>query len=596
MIRRVGMGTQWIGPELRGPGGRQVFCQVDPNRPGAAKALQDALRLHVIFVRADPSAQKNAPKSLAHAIALWWSQILEHVKAKLKSPALPREERNRLSRLLADVGRGEQAAYASLGFVAVLPHPVNDQAVSLLPVSIPPSRVVGHQVCNQIIVARDGQIPKEEALSRAIASRIASGRIPMPPLIHVVEEELPIQIGVTDLDAPVVFHLGSASQAAHFAILGPTGRGKTVLAKRMTLQAMQLGVTPVILDTKGEMFEGGRGFLNLPVFSPTSKDAMWPAWSFPAAHRLWQEISARADRRDGRVRITQKAIVEAVDASQDQLTLSSQMLGQLVRFASSGWISMNPSQFAADLTGAVKASLAKALQENPSWLGGPKASSREEAIFGMSQYIAQIGADLLRRQLGREAVSLLGENAPYQHLFLGSGAPSPLLKQGGIVTFQTLLGSVGDELLTAFYTYVLQLIVSAIVAMRFAGTAPPRVLLYTEEAHRVRGILEQMMRITRAFGISVLVVTQHLNDLTDEALAQVRGLVMMGPDVASLEALFRRLSIPYPAWPFIREGEYGKGVFVGRGSGVSFPVPIDVRLTWKEKAILIGTAPPKEEI
>jgi hypothetical protein len=132
--------------------------------------------------------------------------------------------------------------------------------------------------------------------------------------------------------------------------------------------------------------------------------------------------------------------------------------------------------------------------------------------------------------------------------------------------------------------------------MRFAGTAPPRVLLYTEEAHRVRGILEQMMRITRAFGISVLVVTQHLNDLTDEALEQVRGLAMMGPDVASLDALFKRLSIPYPAWPFIREGKYGKGVFVERGSGVSFPVPIDVKLTWKEKAILIGTTPPKEEI
>jgi hypothetical protein len=446
------------------------------------------------------------------------------------------------------------------------------------------------------MVARDGQVPKEEALSQAIASRIASGRIPMPPLIPVVEEELPIQIGVTDLDTPVVFHLGSASQASHFAILGPTGRGKTVLAKRMTLQAMQLGVTPIILDTKGEMFVGGRGFLDLPVFSPTSKDAMWPAWSFPAAHRLWQEISARADRRNGRIRITQKAIVEAVDASKDQLTLSSHMLGQLVKFASSEWISLNPSEFATDLIEAMKTNLAKALKENPSWLSGLKASSREEAIFGMSRYIAWIGADLLRRRLGQEAVSLLGENAPYQHLFLGSGAPSPLLKQGGIVTFQTLLGSVGDELLTAFYTYVLQLIVSAIVAMRFAGTAPPRVLLYTEEAHRVRGILEQMMRITRAFGISVLVVTQHLNDLTDEALEQVRGLAMMGPDVASLDALFKRLSIPYPAWPFIREGKYGKGVFVERGSGVSFPVPIDVKLTWKEKAILIGTTPPKEEI
>jgi hypothetical protein len=595
LIRRVGMGTQWIGPELRGPGGRQVFHQVDPNRQGAAKVLQDALRLHVIFVRADPSAQKSAPDSLARAIAVWWSQILEHVKAKLKSQ-IPREERNRLSRLLADVGRGEQVAYASLGFVGVLPQPVNDPAVCLLPVSTPPSKVVGHQVCNQIIVARDGQIPKEEALSQAIASRIASGRIPMPPLIPVVEEELPIQIGVTDLDTPVVFHLGSASQASHFAILGPTGRGKTVLAKRMTLQAMQLGVTPVILDTKGEMFKGGRSFLDLPVFSPTSKDAMWPAWSFPVAHRLWQEISARADRGNGKIRITQRAIVEAVDASKDQLTLSSQMLGQLVQFASSSWISLNPSQFATDLTEAMKANLAKALRENPSWLGGLKASSREEAIFGMSQYIAQIGADLLRQRLGQEAVSLLGENAPYQHLFLGSGAPSPLLKQGGIVTFQTLLGSIGDELLTAFYTYVLQLIVSAIVAMRFAGTAPPRVLLYTEEAHRVRGVLDQMMRITRAFGISVLVVTQHLNDLTDEALEQVRGLVMMGPDVASLDALFKRLSIPYPAWPFIREGEYGRGVFVGRGKGVSFPVPIDVKLTWKERAILIGTAPPKEEI
>jgi hypothetical protein len=542
----------------------------------------------VIFVRADPSALKGAPNSLANAISLWWSQILDHVKAKLKSPALPREELNRLSRLLADVGRGEQAAYASLGFVAVLPQPVDNQAASLLPVSVPPSRVVGHQVCNQIIVAKDGQIPKEEALSQAIASRIASGRIPMPPLIPVVEEELPIQIGVTDLDAPVVFHLGSASQASHFAILGPTGRGKTVLAKRMTLQAMQLGVTPVILDTKGEMFGGGRSFLNLPVFSPTSKDAKWPAWSFPAAHRLWQEISARADRRNGKIWIAQKEIVEAVDASMDQLTLSSQMLGQLVQFASSGWISLNPTQFATDLT--------EALKKNPSWLSGLKASSHEEAIFSMSQYIARIGADLLRQRLGQEAVSLLGENAPYRHLFLGSGAPSPLLKRGGIVTFQTLLGSIGDELLTAFYTYVLQLIVSAIVAMRFAGTAPPRVLLYTEEAHRVRGVLDQMMRITRAFGISVLVVTQHLNDLTDEALEQVRGLVMMGPDIASLDDLFRRLSIPYPAWPFIREGEYGKGVFVGRGGGASFPVPIDVKLTWQEKAILIGTEPPKEEI
>jgi hypothetical protein len=550
----------------------------------------------VIFVRADPSAQNNAPKSLAGAIAHWWSQILEHVKAKLKSPSLPREERNRLSRLLADVGRGEQVAYASLGFVAVLPQPVNDQAVSLLPVSVPPSRVVGHRVCNQIIVARDGRIPKEEALSQEIASRIASGRIPMPPLIPVVEEELPIQIGVTDLGAPVVFHLGSASQASHFAILGPTGRGKTVLAKRMTLQAIQLGVTPVILDTKGEMFEGGRSFLNLPVFSPTSEDVKWPAWSLPVAHRLWQEINARTDRQNGKIRITQKAIVEAVDASKDQLTLSSQMLGQLVSFASSDWISLNPSQFATDLTEAMKMNLAKALRENPSWLSGLKASNREEPIFSMSQYIAQIGADILRQRLGQEVASLLGENAPYRHLFLGSGAPSPLLRQGGIVTFQTLLGSIGDELLTAFYTYVLQLIVSAIVAMRFAGTAPPRVLLYTEEAHRVRDILGQMMRVTRAFGISVLVVTQHLQDLKDEALEQVRGLVMMGPDIASLDALFKRLSIPYPAWSFIREGEYGKGVFVGRGSGVSFPVPIDVRLTWKEKAILLGTAPPKEEI
>jgi hypothetical protein len=587
--RLVGMGTQWIGPDLRGPGGRQVFHQIHPSGPDAGEAIREMHRLHVIFVRMDQGAQNSIPERLARAISAWRSSILAHVKAILNRPGRPEEERRRLSRLLDDM-IGERAAYASLGFVAVLPVLFRGKAVYPLPGAVPPSKVVGHQVASLICVARDnGKIPRDKALAREIASRIASGKIPLPPLIRVSEEDLPILIGETDLGAPVIFHLGSATQASHLAILGPTGRGKTVLAKRIVRQARGRGVTPIILDTKGEMYGGGRSFLDLPVFSPTSREAKWPAWSFPVAHRLWQEISARADRRNGEIHIARGVVAKAVEASKDELTLSSQMLGQLVRFASAEWVSLNTSEFASDLIGSLK--------ENLDWLNGLKASSHEEAIFSMSRHIASIGARLLHQRLGREAVPLLGENAPYRHLFFGSREPSPLLRQGGIVTFQTLLGSIGNELLTEFYTYVLQLIVSAIVAMRHAGTAPPRVLLYTEEAHRVSGILEQMARTTRAFGISVMIVTQSHAELSDQLLEQLRGLVVMGPSRDLLEDLFERLSVPYPADPFIRAGVHGNGVFLGRSMAViDFPVPVTVKLSLEERLAILGTKSPKEGI
>lgn len=589
MKRLVGMGTQWIGPDLRGPGGRQVFHQMHPGGPDAGEAIREMHRLHVIFVRMDQDAQNSIPERLVRAISVWRASILARVKASLNRPGRPEEERRRLSRLLADM-TSERAAYASLGFVAVLPVLFRGKAVYPLPDAIPPSKVVGHQVASLICVARDnGKIPKDKALAREIASRIASGKIPLPPLTRVSEEDLPILIGETDLGAPVLFPLGSATQASHLAILGPTGRGKTVLAKRIVRQAKMRGVTPIILDTKGEMYGGGRSFLDLPVFSPTSKEAMWPAWSFPAAHKLWQEIIARVDRRNGEIHVARGAVAKAVDASKDELTLSSQMLGQLVGFASAGWVSLNTSEFASGLIGSLK--------ENLDWLNGLKASSHEEAIFSMSRYIASIGARLLHQRLGREATPLLGENAPYRHLFFGSRESSPLLRQGGIVTFQTLLGSIGDELLTEFYTYVLQLIVSAIVAMRHAGTAPPRVLLYTEEAHRVSSTLEQMVRTTRAFGISVMIVTQSHAELSDQLLEQLRGVVVMGPSRQLLETLFKRLSVPYPADPFIRAGVYGNGVFLGRSKAViDFPVPVTVRLSLEERLAILGAELPKEGI
>jgi hypothetical protein len=587
--RLVGMGTQWIGPDLRGPGGRQVFHQMHPGGPDADKAIREMYRLHVIFVRMDQGAQSNIPERLMRAISSWRASILAHIKAGLNRPGRPEEERRRRARLLADM-MGERAAYASLGFVAVLPVLFREKSVYPLPGAVPPSRVVGHRVASLICVARDnGQIPKDKALAQVIASRIASGKIPLPPLTRVSEEDLPILIGGTDLGAPVIFPLGSATQASHLAIIGPTGRGKTVLAKRIVRQARGRGVTPIILDTKGEMYGGGRSFLDLPVFSPTSREAMWPAWSFPAAHKLWQEIIGRVDRRNGEIRVARGAVAEAVEASKSELTLSSQMLGELVEFASAQWVSLNISEFASDLIGTLK--------EKPDWLSGLRASSHEEAIFSMSRHIALIGAKLLHQRLGREASPLLGENAPYRHLFFGSQKPSPLLRQGGIVTFQTLLGSIGDELLTKFYTYVLQLIVSAIVAMRHAGTAPPRVLLYTEEAHRVSGILEQMARTTRAFGISVMIVTQSHAELSNQLLEQLRGLVVMGPSRELLEGLFERLSVPYPADPFIRVGVRGTGVFLGRTKAViDFPVPFTVELSPEERLAILGTESPEEGI
>jgi hypothetical protein len=587
--RLVGMGAQWIGPDLRGPGGRQVFHQVHPGDPDADKAIREMYRLHVIFVRMDQGAQGNTPEQLARAISDWRTSILARIKASLNRPGHPEEERRRRSRLLADMV-GERAAYASLGFVAVLPALFRGKSVYPLPVAVPPSGVVGHRVASLICVAKDdGKFPKDKALAQAIASRIASGKIPLPPLARVSEEDLPVLIGETDLGAPVIFHLGSATQASHLAIIGPTGRGKTVLAKRIVRQARGRGVTPIILDTKGEMYGGGRSFLDLPVFSPTSKEAMWPAWSFPAAHKLWQEISARADRRNGEIRIARGTVADVVDVSKGELALSSQMLGQLVGFASAGWVSLNTSEFASGLIGALK--------EKLDWLNGLRASSHEEAIFSMSRHIALIGARLLQQRLGREAIPLLGENAPYRHLFFGSQGPSPLLKQGGIVAFKTLVGSIGDELLTAFYRYVLQLIVSAIVAMRHAGTAPPRVLLYTEEAHRVSGILEQMARTTRAFGISVMIVTQSHAELSDQLLEQLRGVVVMGPSAQLLEGLFKRLAVPYPADPFIRAGVHGKGVFLGRSEAViDFPAPFAVVLSPEERLAILGTEPPKEGI
>jgi len=587
--RLVGMGTQWIGPDLRGPGGRQVFHQVHPGGPDADEAIREMHRLHVVFVRMDQGAQGSISERMAGAISDWRASILAHIKASLNRPGRPEEERRRRARLLADM-MGGRAAYASLGFVAVLPALFRGKSVYPLPVAVPPSMVVGHRVASLICVAKDdGKIPKEKALAQAIASRIASGKIPLPPLTRVSEEDLPILIGETDLGAPVIFHLGSATQASHLAIIGPTGRGKTVLAKRIVRQARGRGVTPIILDTKGEMHGGGRSFLDLPVFSPTSKEAMWPAWSFPAAHKLWQEINARADRRDGEVRIARGAAARAVEASEDELTLSSQMLGQLVGFASAGWVSLNTSEFASVLIGALK--------EKMDWLSGLRASSHEEAIFGLSRHIALIGAGLLQQRLGREAASLLGENAPYRHLFFGSRKPSPLLKQGGIVAFKTLVGSVGDKWLTEFYCYVLQLIVSAIVAMRHAGTAPPRLLLYTEEAHRVSGILEQMARTTRAFGISVMIVTQSHAELSDQLLEQLRGVAVMGPSTQLLGGLFERLAVPYPADPFIRAGVHGKGVFLGRSEAViDFPVPFEVKLSPEERLAILGDERPKEGI
>jgi hypothetical protein len=551
-------------------------------------------RLHVVFVRMDQAAQNNIPERLARAISAWKASILAHVKAGLNRPGRPEEERRRLSRLLADM-IGERAAYASLGFVAVLPvllRSMSSRKSSIypLPGAVPPSKVVGHRVASLICVARgNGEVPKDKALAQEIASRIASGKIPLPPLTRVSEEDLPILIGETDLGAPVIFHLGSATQASHLAILGPTGRGKTVLAKRIVRQARARGVTPVILDTKGEMYAGGRSFLDLPVFSPTSKEAMWPAWSFPVAHKLWQEITPHMNRKKGEIQLARGAVDRAVDASLDALTLSSQMLGQLVEFASAGWVSLNTSEFATDLTRALKTTL--------DWLNGLKAPSDEAVIFSMSRHIALIGANILHQRLGRDADHLLGENAPYRHLFFGSQKPSPLLRQGGIVTFQTLVGSVGDDLLKKFYTYVLQLIVSAIVAMRHAGTAPPRVLLYTEEAHRVAGILEQMVRTTRAFGISVMIVTQGHAELNDQLLEQLRGLVVMGPSRDLLGSLFKRLAIPYPADPFIRAGVHGNGVFLGRSKAViDFPVPVTVKLSPEERLAILGTELPEEGV
>jgi hypothetical protein len=560
-----------------------------PGGPDADKVIREMYRLHVVFVRMDQGAQSNILERLMRAISSWRASILAHIKAGLNRPGRPEEERRRRARLLADM-MGERAAYASLGFVAVLPVLFREKSVYPLPGAVPPSRVVGHRVASLICVARDnGKIPKDKALAQEIASRIASGKIPLPPLTRVSEEDLPILIGGTDLGAPVIFPLGSATQASHLAIIGPTGRGKTVLAKRIVRQALGRGVTPIILDTKGEMYGGGRSFLDLPVFSPTSKEAMWPAWSFPAAHKLWQEIIGRVDRRNGGIRIARGTVARVVEASKSELTLSSQMLGQLVGFASTRWVSMNTSEFASDLIGALK--------ENLDWLNGLKAPSQEEAIFSMSRHIALIGAKILHQRLGREAAPLLGENAPYRHLFFGSQKPSPLLKQGGIVAFQTLLGSIGDELLTVFYTYVLQLIVSAIVAMRHAGTAPPRVLLYTEEAHRVSGILEQMARTTRAFGISVMIVTQSHAELSNQLLEQLRGLVVMGPSRELLEGLFERLSVPYPADPFIRVGVRGTGVFLGRTKAViDFPVPFTVELSPEERLAILGTESPEEGI
>jgi hypothetical protein len=587
--RLVGMGTQWIGPDLRGPGGRQVFHQIHPGGPDADEAIREMHRLHVVFVRMDQGAQGNISERLARAISDWRASILARIKAILNKPGRPEEERRRLSRLLDDM-TGERAAYASLGFVAVLPVLLRKKSVYPLPSAVPPSMVVGHRVASLVCVAKDnGRIPRDKLLAREIASRIASGKIPLPPLVRVSEEDLPVLIGETDLGAPVIFHLGSATQASHLAIIGPTGRGKTVLAKRIVRQALGRGVTPIILDTKGEMYGGGRSFLDLPVFSPTSREAMWPAWSFPAAHRLWQEIMGRVDRRNGEIRIARGTVARAVEASKDELTLSSQMLGELVGFASAGWVSLNTNEFASDLIGALK--------ENPGWLNGLKASSQEEAIFGMSRHIALIGAKILHQRLGQGAIPLLGENAPYRHLFFGSQKPSPLLRQGGIVTFKTLVGAVGDEWLTAFYRYVLQLIVSAIVAMRHAGTAPPRLLLYTEEAHRVSGILEQMARTTRAFGISVMIVTQSHAELSNQLLEQLRGLVVMGPSRELLGGLFERLSVPYPADPFIRVGVHGKGVFLGRSEAVTdFPVPVTVTLSLEERLAILGTKLPKEGI
>jgi hypothetical protein len=588
--RLVGMGTQWIGPDLRGPGGRQVFHQVHPGGPDADEAIREMYRLHVVFVRMDQGAQGNIPERLMGAISSWRASILAHIKASLNRPGRPEEERRRRARLLADM-IGGRAAYASLGFVAVLPVLFRKQSVYPLPVAVPPSKVVGHRVASLICVAKgNDKIPGDKALAQVIASRIASGKIPLPPLTRVSEEDLPILIGETDLGAPVIFPLGSATQASHLAIIGPTGRGKTVLAKRIVKQARGRGVTPIILDTKGEMYErGGRSFLGLPVFSPTSEEAMWPAWSFPAAHKLWQEIIERVDRRSGEIRIARGTVARAVEVSKDELTLSSQMLGQLVGFASAGWASLNTSEFASSLIGTLK--------EKMDWLNSLKAPSHEEAIFSMSRHIALIGARLLQQRLGREAIPLLGENAPYRHLFFGSRKPSPLLKEGGIVTFKTLVGSIGDDLLTEFYRYVLQLIVSAIVAMRHAGTAPPRLLLYTEEAHRVSGILEQMVRTTRAFGISVMIVTQSHAELSDQLLEQLRGVVVMGPSTQLLDGLFRRLAVPYPADPFIRAGVRGKGVFLGRSESViDFPVPFTVELSPEERFAILGAEQPREGI
>jgi len=574
--------ASWVGPRLQFGLDPLVFHLVITRNPQeAAKSIRRALdevgklRCVTTFWRANPLAEGSVQPGMRRKLEALSRRLRDVLENTLRSGLVPREAERR-RRVLADMDDPDRTTYV-VGCVIVSPLSINDDAIRPLPTGVSPSGMLAHPGVWTAILSGD-----RGSIGAGLIQKVAEGRVVLYPEARRDPEEAPVLAGRTPLGAPVYVHLGAWGRAQHILVAGPTGRGKSVTAMRLVRGAMRAGAMPLILDTKGEMVRGeGRGVFGLPVLDPAARDVRWPPWTLPAAHALLPRIRERMTRRpDGRAVLRKEDIRAALERANPDILTSVTLLSQLLRFISGGEIDLNPSEFAARYV--------RRLLESAAWLSldGP---------LSLAAGMAREAEVVLREAFGERGVrQIVSPEAPFRHLVVADawGFGDLLRDEGAVVSFRTaagLIGRRGDELLSDLYAFVLGLVISAIITARETSGQRRRVLLYVEEAHRVRDLVEAMLRLLRAFDVSVMLVTQSFAELTPASLEQIRHFLVMGPPVGMLRDLFSRLGVPYAPEPFVPAEPYGVGVYISLSSGRPAPPQVvRVDLSPDEQKDILG--------
>lgn len=582
MDRLAAAPVRWVGPIVQfGMNPPLAFHRVVTRNPVAAaasirRALDEAksIRVVVTFWRVGPIPDGSASPRMSRALALFSRRLLDVLWNMLRSNLTPKEA-DLVRRVLANSKDPECVTYV-VGCVLVSSLSLRDVAIQPLPTGVSPSSMLAHPGVWTAILSGD-----RNTIGARLIGDVAQGRVILYPEVRLNLDEAPILAGRTPLGAPAYIHLGALGRAQHILVTGPTGRGKSVTAMRLVLGAIEKNVIPLVLDTKGEMVREGKGIFGLPVLDPADRNVGWPPWTLPVAHALFPLLREGATRQaDGKLVIQKETIESALKQSNSQLLTSANLLTQLLRFVSGGQVDLNPSDFAERY--------ASHLLKNLAWLtlGGS---------LSLAARMAMQAEFVLREILGEErARQLISPEAPFRHLVVGaeSGFGSLLEGKGAVISFRTaasLIGRRGDELLSDLYAFVLSLVVSAILTARESAGYRRRVLLYVEEAHRVRDLIEQMLRLLRAFDISVMLVTQSIEELTPASLEQIRHFLVMGPSANMLEGLFGKLGVPYNPKPFVPAEPYGVGVYISMASGRPAPPQIvRVDLSPEEHGMILG--------